>query len=103
YRLAGNVPDLQAVAADLGDIALFQIDEAVGDLAQGELVGSEEVLTEPQADHQRAAAAGGEDAIRLLGADHRQTIGAVQLGNGGLERSGEVAELLQLVLQQVDD
>ena len=57
HRLAIDVPDLHGVAANLGDIAFFQIHETVGHLPQRELVGGEEVLTEAQADHQRAAAA----------------------------------------------
>jgi len=65
HRLAVGVPDLHAVAADLGDIALFQVHEAVGDLAQGQLVGGEEVLAQAQTDHQRAATARGQQAIRV--------------------------------------
>ncbi|MNO88854.1 hypothetical protein D3C76_803210 [compost metagenome] len=103
HRAAGGVPELHAVAADFGDVALFQIDEAVGDLAQGELVGSEEVLAEAQADHQRAAAARGEDAVRLFRADHRQAVGAVQFLHRRLQRGGQVAQTVQLVVQQVDD
>ncbi|MNE05346.1 hypothetical protein D3C80_979040 [compost metagenome] len=74
---AGNVPDGDLFAADFGDVALFQVHEAVGDLAQGQLVGSQEVLAVAQADDQRAAAAGCQQAIRLLGADHCQAISAV--------------------------
>ena len=64
--LAVNVPDLHAVAADLGDIAFFQVHETVSDLTQGQLVGREEVFPQAQTDHQRAATAGGDQAIRLL-------------------------------------
>ncbi|MNN17189.1 hypothetical protein D3C81_1303630 [compost metagenome] len=74
---AGDVPDGDLFAADFGDVALFQVHEAVGDLAQGQLVGSQEVLAVAQADDQRAAAAGCQQAIRLLGADHCQAISAV--------------------------
>ncbi|MCY1398324.1 hypothetical protein D9M71_133530 [compost metagenome] len=97
------VPDLQAVTADLGDIAFFQVDEAVGDLAQGQLVGSEEVLAQAQADHQRAAAAGGKQAVRLAGADHRQAIGTMQFRHRCLEGVGQIGNGFQLVVQQMDD
>jgi hypothetical protein len=54
------------IAANFGDIAFFQVHEAVSDLAQGQLVGGEEVLTQAQADHQRAATARGDQTIRLV-------------------------------------
>src|SRR3546814_12691800 len=41
------------------------------------------------------------DLIRLLGADHRQAIGTVQFLDGGLERRGQVHQLLELVIEQV--
>ena len=33
HRLAVDIPDLHAVAVDLGDVALFQVHETIGDLA----------------------------------------------------------------------
>ncbi|MNF72908.1 hypothetical protein D3C84_548980 [compost metagenome] len=103
YGAALLVPDLHAVAANLGDVALFQVDETVGDLAQGQLVGGEEVLAQAEADHQRAATAGSHQTVRLLGADHGQAVGTVQFVHGSLERAGEVPQRGQLVVQQVDD
>jgi hypothetical protein len=64
--VAVDVPDLHAFAANFGDIAFFQVHEAVSDLAQGQLVGGEEVFAQAQADHQRAATARGNQTIRLL-------------------------------------
>lgn len=63
HVVALDIPQAHAVATDLGDIAFFQVDEAVGHLAQRQLVGSEEVLAKPEADYQRAAAASGDDAV----------------------------------------
>lgn len=103
HVVALDIPQAHAVATDLGDIAFFQVDEAVGHLAQRQLVGSEEVLAKPEADHQRAAAAGGDDAVRLRRADHCQAIGPVQFLDRVLQRQGQVADGLQLVMQQVDD
>ena len=97
------IPDLHAVAANFGDIALFQVHEAVSDLAQGQLVGREEVLAQAQTDHQRAATAGGYQAIRLLCIDHRQTVGTVQFLDGGFQRCGQVRLILEFVAQQVRD
>ena len=98
HRLAIDIPNLHGVTANLGDIALFQIHEAVGDLPQCQLVGGEEVFAQAQTDHQRAAAACGEQAIRLFGADHCQTIGAMQFLDRCLQCSGEVAERIELVM-----
>ena len=67
------------------------------------MVGGEEVLAQAQADHQRAAAAGCHDAVRLAGADHGQTVGTVQLFDRGLEGGGQVAVVLELVVEQVGD
>ena len=92
------VPDLHAVTTDFSDIAFFQVHEAVSDLAQCQLVGGQEVFTQAQANHQRAAAAGCNQTIRLLGADHSQAVGTVQLFNGGLEGLGQVAVIFEFVV-----
>jgi hypothetical protein len=83
-------PRSDLIAADFGDIAFFQVHEAVGDLAQGQLVGGQEVLAQAQADHQRAATARSDQAIRLAGADHGQAVGTVQALDRGLEGVGQV-------------
>ncbi len=101
--IAVDVPDRHAFTADVGDIAFFQVHEAVGDLAQGQLVGGEEVFPQAEADHQRAATARSNHAVGLAGADHGQAIGAVQFLDGGLESNRQVAEVLELVVQQVGD
>jgi hypothetical protein len=41
-------PRSDLITADFGDIAFFQVHEAVGDLAQGQLVGRQEVLARPR-------------------------------------------------------
>ncbi|MNG91281.1 hypothetical protein D3C79_501880 [compost metagenome] len=101
--VAGLVPDAHLVTANLGDVAFFQVHEAVGDLAQGQLVGGQEVFTQAQADHQRAAAACGEQTIRLSHADQRQTVSTVQALDRSLEGIGQVRDGLEGVLDQVDD
>ena len=40
HGFAVDVPDLHAVAANFGDIALFQVHEAISDLTQRQLIGS---------------------------------------------------------------
>ncbi|MNJ48990.1 hypothetical protein D3C77_442030 [compost metagenome] len=99
----GQIPDGHLVTADLGDIAFFQIHETVGHLTQGQLVGSQEVLTMTQANHQRATATGGQQTVRLMRTDYRQTISTVQLLDCSLEGVGQVRDAFQGVVQQVDD
>ncbi|MNJ16897.1 hypothetical protein D3C77_111670 [compost metagenome] len=99
----GYIPDGDLVAADFGDVAFFQVHEAVGDLAQGQLVGGQEVLAMAKADHQRAAATGGQQAVRLMRADHSQAVGAMQLLDCRLQGIGQVRHGFQGVVQQVDD
>ncbi|MNH12937.1 hypothetical protein D3C79_724910 [compost metagenome] len=77
-RVAGLIPDLHLVTADLSDVALLQVHEAVSDLAQRQLVGSQEILTMAKANHQRAATARGNQTIGLFHADQRQAICTVQ-------------------------
>ena len=101
--VAVHVPDLHAVAADLSDIALFQVHETVSDLTQGQLVGGEEVLAQAQTDHQWAATARGDQTIRLLRIDHRQTVSAMQFLHRSLEGGRKVRLFLELVRQQMGD
>ena len=98
-----HIPDLHAFTADVGNVAFFQIHEAVGHLAQGQLVRGKEVLAQAQADHQWAATACGNQAVRLAGADHGQAVGAMQFLDRGLEGGGQVAVILELVVEQVGD
>lgn len=60
------VPDGDLVTADFGNVTFFQVHEAVGDLAQGQLVGRQEILAQAQTDDQRATAACRHQAVRLL-------------------------------------
>ncbi|RMW14389.1 hypothetical protein ALO98_05360 [Pseudomonas syringae pv. tagetis] len=102
-RHAVDIPDLHAVATDLGNITFFQVHETVGDLAQCQLVRGQEVFTQPHADHQRAAATGGQQAVRLRGIDHSKTIGTVELFHRSLQGNCQIRRVLELVVQQVNN
>ena len=67
------------------------------------MVGGQEVFTQAQANHQRAAAAGCNQTVRLFGADHGQTVGTVQLLDGGLECRSQVVVVFEFVVEQVSD
>ena len=75
-----GVDDGHASRGDDHDLVLVDLDGAVGVLDEGQDVGAQEVLPVPQADDQRGGAAGRDDNVRGLGAEHQQGEGAVQLG-----------------------
>ena len=72
------VPDLHFFQGEFGDIAFFQIHEAVCDLPECQRVRRDEILTNADADDERAATARHHDLVGLAGADHTKTIRAVQ-------------------------
>ena len=75
-----GVDDGHAGRRDDHDLVLVDLDGAVRVLDEGQDVGAQEVLPIPQADDQRGGAAGRDDNVRGLGAEHQQGEGAVQLG-----------------------
>ena len=75
--------DFDAIAGQSCDIALLKIDEAVGYLAEGGGVGSDEVLADADTKHERHVAAGDYDAVWLGPVDHAKPIGAAQPAHGG--------------------
>jgi hypothetical protein len=72
------VPDGDAVAAQLGEVALLQKDEAIGDRQQGKDVRADEVLLEADADDQGAALARGDQPSRVVGVDDAEGVGPVE-------------------------
>ncbi|RMM24772.1 hypothetical protein ALQ81_05582 [Pseudomonas syringae pv. pisi] len=102
-RHSVDVPDLHAIATDLGDVALFQVHETVGDLTQRQLIGGQEVFTQADADNQRAAAAGGQQAVRLCGIDDRKPISTVKFFHRSFQGNRQIGGVLELVVQQMDD
>ncbi len=97
------VPDGDLVTANFSDVAFFQVHEAVSDLAQGQLVGRQEVLAQAQADDQRATTACGYQAVRLLGTDQSQAVSTMQALYRGLQGISQVRNAFQGVVDQVDD
>ena len=58
--------DGAGILGDAGDLVVVQIDHLPGVLHQGGGVGGDEVLALAQPDHERAAAAGGDDLVRFF-------------------------------------
>ena len=80
-RLPLRVVDRVGLAAHVGDVAFFEIDDAARDRQQRRGVGREEVIAVADADDQRAARPRADDAARLARRDHGDRVGAVKLGD----------------------
>ena len=78
------------------DVAVLQVDEAVGALEDGGDVGADHVLAVAEADDDGAAAAGGDDGVGALEEDGEGE-GALDAGEGLGDAAGGAAGLLQQV------
>ncbi len=79
---ARGIGDPHAERGHIHDIAFLEEDHAVGDLAQGHLIGGDEMLADTDADHQRAALARCNQTVRLVARDHRDRKRTFEFGNG---------------------
>jgi len=101
-RLAVPVDEPHPAQLQVRDIAFFQVDEAIGHAGQSQCIRGQEVLIDAHADHQRAARASPDHAVRLLAAEHGDRIRALQLPHGRLHRLEQIA-LVEVVDQVRDD
>ena len=100
--LSMEVVDLDRLPAEIGDIALFQMDETLRHRQEREDVGGDEVLADPDADDERAAAPRGHQAAGLQRADDAERIGPFELGPGIQDGAQEVLALLEMEMDLVD-
>ena len=100
HRLAGLVKQPVLAQLQVHQIALFQVDDLVGHTGQGHRVAGQEVLLPvlAHAQNQRRAGARTDHALGLVLAENGNRIGALQLGQGGLDGLEQVA-LIQAVDQ----
>ncbi len=89
HHFAVTVPDGDTVEPQLRKVAFFQKDEPVGYRQQGEDIGGDEVLLEADADHQRAALAGGHEPAGVLRVDDTQRVSPLQPPGGPPHGLGE--------------
>ena len=73
---AGGIEHAKARQPDLGHIAFLEVGDAVGGPRERERIRGEEVLVRADADHQRAAGARPDHAVRLALREHGNRIGA---------------------------
>ncbi|CAB5028393.1 unannotated protein [freshwater metagenome] len=96
--VALDVENANAVVADLGYIAFLQEHEAARDGEQGRDVGGDEILVFTDADDDRAAHAGEDDAIRIGLIDHGECIRAFKLGHRGAHGLEHIAQLFLVIV-----
>ena len=94
---------LTAVAVELGNVAIFQIDHVARDLQQGRGVGGGVVAGIRNTEQQRRAFAGDDDLAGLGVVDDSDGVGADQLPAGNLHRLEEVWFGFEAGLDQVGD
>ena len=100
-RGAVEVGDLDLVAGHLDDLVVAELDGLTGELEEGGDIGAEEVLALADADDQRAGAAGGDDAVGILGVDGDQGEGALQAGGDGAHGVDDGRALVDELAEQL--
>jgi hypothetical protein len=100
-RVAGLIENGQVVGADGHQIALFEVDEAVGHLAQRQRIGGDEVFTNAHTDHQRTALARPHQQMGLVAVDHTKCKGSLQPRHRAAHRLLQIGLLLVGLMDQV--
>ena len=88
-----EIADVDGVRGDDGDVVVVQIDHPLGVGEDGGRVGSDDGFPVADADDDRAAAAGGDDFVRLAGGQDGDAEGAFHL----VERVAHGLEEIALV------
>jgi len=99
--LPGCVDDPVAMQLDIGDVAVLQICDAIGDARQRDRIGREEVLAVADADDERHPVARADDSMRLVAAHHRNRVAAAQTCGGALHGIEQIA-VVQMIDQMRD-
>ena len=78
-HFAVTVVNYHTDTGQVGDIAIFQEDESLGNRQQRGNVGSDKIFADTNSDHQRTATPRGNQAIGFCGTDHTQCISTFQV------------------------
>src|SRR5690606_33328081 len=103
HQLVLPVPDVSGLQRQAGVVALFQIDELIGYLQQGQRVGGYEAFFAALTYDQRAAHAGAVQGVGLVLVDYPHGVGTVGFGQGGAAGAEQVLFLAVVMGQQVSD
>ena len=103
HSTVGGVPDGELAGGEVHQVALLEVDEAVGDRSQGQRVGGDEVLADADADHEWAAGAGGDDPTGIFAGHHAERVGAFEALDRLADGFEEVALLIEAMIDEVCD
>ncbi len=103
HRRAMRIEHGIALARDLDDVALVQVDEAVGDAKKRLHIRAQEVLADADAHHQGTPSACANEARGLVGGQDRDGIGSVQALRCSHDGRAQIQAALQQRLHQVGD
>ncbi|SPV06012.1 Uncharacterised protein [Burkholderia cenocepacia] len=95
--LTVRIDDPVAMQLDIGDVAVLQVGNAIGNARQRNRVGRQKILAFADPDDERHPVARADDPVRLVAAHHRDRIAAAQSRDRAPYRVEQVA-----VVQVVD-
>ena len=101
HGLAVGAEDIDAVARDLRDVALFEINKALRHRQQRRHAARDEVLADAEADDERARDAADHETLRVLRIDDQQRKRTGKPGNRFLHRLRQTESLLQVVIHEM--
>ena len=100
-RLALRVEDVDAVARDLREIALLEIDETLRHGQERGHAARDEVLADAETDHERARDPRDDDALGVFRVEHEEGVGADEAAHGQPHGLDEVVAILQMIVHEV--
>ncbi len=101
HHFALRVVDRDMILAQIGDITILEKDKTLRYGNQRRDIRGNKVFTDADTDHQRTAAPCCHQASWFRGADHAQSIGAMQFRHCGPHRLEQVLALLQMMIYLV--
>ncbi len=99
FAIAVDHPN--AVAPNLGQVALLEIDEPLGHGQQRRHTAGDEVFAVAEADHERARHSRHDDAVRVFGIDDQQRVRALETLHRLADGLDEVHALLDEIMDEV--
>ena len=99
--LLQRVVDLDAVARQHGDLAVFHVGHVARVLDDGRHVGGEEVATLAVAEQQRRVLARGDDAVGAVGAEHTEGVRALDAAQHAAHGLQKVVTLVVIEFEQL--
>ena len=93
---AVDIVNSELLPSHVGDIAFFQVDDALGDLRERGRVGRKKMIVISHADEQGAPRACAYQAARLACADRRDRVGAAELRDRLANRGKQISVVIRV-------